>query len=261
MGLKDFLFGTGGGVKEVSDPYKGVREPLVNWLSGQVGQAGPKYTGQTTAPMSKQENQSFDYLRQYGDSGYGKTYQNANNEINKTLTDGYNPANSPYYQAVKAEASRNLKDVQDNIASNAAGGGRYFSGARLKSQGEAAVDTANSLNKVIGELALQERQNRLNVLPQAFNFGQAEKNLPLQQAKAYQELGALPRELDQNDLDLALQDWIRSEYEYPLQIGSMASGVQTAPLYQQNPRGAIWDFIGKFLEGAGKSVGMAAGGG
>ena len=140
MGLGSFLFGKGEGVKEVADPYGSVRRPLLDWVGGQVGQEGPTYGKPQVAPLSPYEDRSFDFLNRYGASGYGSTFNNAKNEVNKTLTDNYNPANSPYYQAVKAEASRNLADVQKNIASNAGGGGRYFSGARMKQQSDAAVD-------------------------------------------------------------------------------------------------------------------------
>ena len=149
-------------VAVVADPYKGIRDKVTRWLEGQVGQPGPSYPGEVTAPMSTQEEQSLGWLKDYTDAGPSETRTLAQNEVKKTLTGGYDPTTSPYYQAVKAEAAQNLKDTQKGIADEAAGGGRYWSGARLGVQGRATTDTTNKLNEVIGSLADQER-NRIKI--------------------------------------------------------------------------------------------------
>lgn len=221
-------------VAEVADPYKSVREPYLGWLSGQIGKTGPTYAGETTAPMSDYEKESLNWLKNYSEGGPSATRTAATGEINKTLSGAYaDPTTSPYYQAIKAEAARNLKDTQKNIASNAAGGGNYWTGARLNVQGNESAKTTNSLNTTLGTLAQQERQNMLNVLPQANAFATAEEQAPLQKATALQTLGALPREIQQAQDTAAQNQWQQAVYQYPLDIASLAAGQAQAPVYAQ----------------------------
>lgn len=154
--------GSGGGVNVAADPYGEVRNKLNSWLTSNIGQAGKKYTGEMVAPMSEQEKQSLAKLGDYSSYNLANdtTFQNAKNEINKTLTNQYDPTTSPYYQAVKAEAARNLDTTNKGIASQAAGGGRYFSGARMKQQQEAGTSVTNALNTMLGQMSENERARR-----------------------------------------------------------------------------------------------------
>lgn len=250
LGSKAGLFKPGGGTSVAADPYGRLREPLMDWLIPQIGQPGKSYGGEMVAPLSEQEGQSFDFLRKYGEQGYGDTFQNAKGEINKTLTNQYDPTTSPYYQAVKAQSAKNLEETQRNISSNAAGAGRYWTGARLEQEGKAARESELGLNTLLGTLSENERQRRLDVLPQALQFGKAEQELPLQQATAYQALGALPRNIRQAGDTATQNEWLRSQVEYPMQIANMAAGIQTPPTYQQNPPSAIQ----QLLTGAGQML-------
>ena len=247
--------GKGGGTSVAADPYGQLRNALNDWLIPQIGQPGKQYTGEMVAPLSEQEGQSFDFLRKYGEQGDNETLKNARGEINKTLTNQYDPTTSPYYQAVKAQAAVNLQDTQRNIASNAAGAGRYWTGARLEQEGKAARDSELGLNTLLGALSENERQRRLDVLPQAGQFGEAEQQLPLQQATAYQALGALPRNIQQAGDTATQNEWLRSQVEYPMQIANIAAGVQTPPTLQQNPPSGIQ----QLLTGVGQGVGQGAG--
>lgn len=247
-------------VEIVADPYKQVREKFLNWLTPEIGQPGQTYPGQLVAPLSSQENQSFDFLRQYGEGGItaSQPFQQGKAEISKTLSGDYNPATSPYYQAVKAQASFNLADTQKQISNQAAGGGRYWAGARLKSQQEAASASDRGLNLVMGDLANKERDRMTSVIPQAFQYGQAEAQQPLQQAQAYQSLGALPRAVEQMLDTSNYQEWLRSQVDYPMDILNLAYGTQQPPLYQQDApeKPSLWS---DFLSGAGQGIGAGIG--
>ena len=256
--------GGGKGIQVAADPYGRVRNQLIDWLTGnpkegtqgQIGRPGKTYEGEMVAPLSEYENQSFDFLRKYGEKGAddNETMKNARSEINKTLTNQYDPTTSPYYQAVKAQAAVNLEDTQKNIASNAAGGGRYWSGARLAEQTDAAQESERGLNTLIGSLSENERQRRLDVLPQALAFGREEQNLPLQQATAFQTLGALPRSIRQAGDTATQNEWLRSQVEYPLEIAKLAAGVQTPPTYQQQPPSAIQQLLTAGGQGVGQML-------
>ncbi len=214
----------------VSDPYASTREAFTSWLNGQIGKAGPSYTGEMVAPLTAQQKASIPKLEQYANQGTSDLLKNSSDLLNKTLTGGYDPTASPYYQAVKAEAARNSDQANTQIAKDAAGGGNYWTGARLQQQRESATDSANNLNTIIGQLALQERQNQLNAVPVAQNLSNAITSLPLQQASALQSLGGLDQ-AQQQAIDTALQNmWMQSNYTYPMQIAQLAQ-----PLAGQQP--------------------------
>lgn len=220
-------------VSVVADPYKKVRESLVDWLGGQVGKPGKTYPGELVAPMSEPEQKSQAYLEQYASGTPSTTRQLGKQEIESTLSGEYDPSKSPYYQAVKAEMARNLEDTQKSIADMAAGGGRYWTGARLGEQREAQTDYLSSLNTFLGQLAESERDKKLQVLPQALQYATEEEQEPLRKTAALQEFGALPRTIQQA-IDQALyNEYLRTEQDYPLAIAQLAAGVQQAPLYGQ----------------------------
>ena len=216
-------------VRPIADPYGSVREPLLKWLSGKIGQPAEQYTGQMVAPMAEQEKQSLEKLKTYAGQGLSPTTQLGQEEIRKTLTSEYDPSTSPYYQAVKAQAQKNLDEQVGDIASSAAGAGGYRTGARMALQNTARTDVTNQLNTLLGSMAETERQRRLDVLPQAMQYGQAETNLPLQQATALQTLGALPRTIQQAQNEAAYNEWLRATQEYPLQIAQLTSPFAGAP--------------------------------
>lgn len=220
-------------VAVLADPYKNVRESVNSWVTSNMGQPGPQYSGQFVAPESELEKASLPYLQAYGARDTSKPYAASREMLEKTLTGGYDPTKSPYYQAVKAEAQRNLEDTQKGIASDAAGGGRYWTGARLQEQGRAGTDVANNLNTILGQLAENERQREMQAAPMAAELGTQEGQEPLKTAAAYQEYGALPREIQQAYDTAVYNEWVNSMRNWPLQVAGIGAGVQQAPLYGQ----------------------------
>ena len=188
----------------------------------------------------------MDYLQKYGNSNLAgnQTWGNASKVINDTLTNQYDPTTSPYYQAVKAESERGLTQTKADIASDAGGGGRYWTGARLGEQREATTDTKNALNTLLGQISMQERQNQINVIPQAMTMAETEQNDPLKKATAFQALGSLPRTIQQNEDTARYSDWLNSEYTYPMDIAKLAAGTQQSPLYQRNGTSTSQDMMG-----------------
>jgi hypothetical protein len=224
-----------GEVSTLADPYKDVREQLNAWLTGTTGIGKPaeQYKGELVAPLSGQEEESLDWLGEYAKAGPSATRTAATGEISKILGGQYDPTSSPYYQAVKAEAARNLEKSMADIADVSAGKGRYMTGARVSEQGEASKDIALGLNTVLGQLSEAERQRMFGVLPIAEQYATTEEQAPLRKTAALQEYGALPR-AQQQAYDQALyNEWLRSTQEWPLNIAQLAAGVQQAPLYGQ----------------------------
>lgn len=208
------------------DPFASTREAVNTWLTSQTGKPGPTYTGDRVAPMSDLEAASQGWGQDYATSpASGESLQLAQDEIKKTLSGDYDPSTSPYYQAVKAEAEKNLTQTNKNIADQSTGGRRYFSGARLKAQADASRDVNMNLNTTLAGLSEKERQNRLSAVPVAAALDEQATNAAAKKAMNLQAIGALPRELQQALMDAAYQEWMAANYDYPLNIAQIGSGL------------------------------------
>lgn len=220
-------------VSVAADPYKSVRDPLVNWLSQNIGQ-GKTYQGELVAPQTGAEKQSSDSLQQYANRTPSTTYMSGENTINQKLNGNYDPSTSPYYQAIKATSAQNLADTNRQIENASAGGGQYWGGARLQEQQRASTDNANNLNTVLGGLQQQNEQQKTALTPYALQAGQTDMNAPLATTAALQQYGALPRAIQQALDQANYQNWQSANIQQPLAIGQLAAGVQQPPMYTQN---------------------------
>lgn len=210
----------------------GLGEATAQWLKSRLGSSADMYGGEMVAGKTPEEQKSLDYLNRYVAGGDSESTKLAKGEVKKTLTGNtYDPTKSGYYAAVKAEASKNLADTQNSIADQAAGGGRYWSGARLTQQADTGADMANKLNQTIYGLADQERQNKLNAANLATTLGQNEEQKNLSKASALQSLGSLDRTIQQARDEAVYNEWLRATQEYPLQIASLANSRE--PYYAQ----------------------------
>ncbi len=218
------------------DPYGSVREPTLNWLKGQIGKPAEQYSGEMVAPATEQEKQSLDFLKGYVDQPTSEGMNLAKGEIRKTMEGQYDPTSSPYYQAAKAESAHNLSLAQEDIAGNAAGGGRYWSGARLKEQGNASNEAALAMNKLLYGMGETERGRRASMVPIAAQMGQYEEQQPLAKTQALQQYGSLDRTLQQARDEAIYNEWLRATQEYPMQIAQLSSGLAKEPYYVQRTK-------------------------
>jgi hypothetical protein len=243
-------------VSTLADPYGGIRNSTLSWLQSQIGKSAPQYSGEMVAPATKEETQSLDFLKGYVNQPTSEGMNMANEELRKTMANEYDPTTSPYYQVVKAESAHNLGLAQQQIADQAAGGGRYWSGARLKEQGNASNEAALAMNKLIYGMAENERGNRLQAVPLAAQIGQYEEQQPLAKAQALQSLGSLNRAIQQARDEAIYNEWLRSTQEYPLQIASMGSGLSREPYYSvnTNQKPNIWSTLAGALPKAASSL-------
>jgi len=242
---------------QIANRFGSLEKPLTDYYSEKIGQPGPTYPGggkAAVAPLSPQEGQSFDFLRKFGEGDFGSTFGAGKAQIEKTLTNQFDPTTSPYYQAIKAESSRNLEDTQRNIADQAAGGGRYYTGARVARQQEASTERDLNLDTLMATLADKERERAIGVIPQALQYGQAEYQQPLEKAAAFQSLGALPRSISQAEKSFDVGQFQQSEVDYPKDIASMLSALLTGnqPVLQQNQPSGISQLMGGLGQGAGQ---------
>lgn len=218
------------GVEVVADPYKDVREPLINYLKGEIGKTGPQYDGERVAGMTDQEKQSVTALNQYANRQPSQLRQIGTQFAEAVM--GGDPSASPAYQAMKAAAKQNMAELQSNVADVYSGKGGYYSGARREKQAEEATNVTLALNQMLGQLYESGQNRAASLLPTVMSMAQDEENAPLQTAAALQQFGALPRALEQALMDANYEEWVRSNYDYPLQIATLAGNIQQAPMYE-----------------------------
>ena len=233
------FFSSGGGdyqspsMEMVADPYKRIRKSTEDWLVGQMGKPGPYYeAGKTVPDMGWGGEKSLEMMKKYfGNTTVPKSVGLAEAEIAKTLQSKYDPSESPYYQAMKAAAERNRTEALKMIDEDAGARGQRFSGARDELRKDAIVENANNMDRLLGEMTLQERQNRLAAVPQALQIASNQVGLPLTAAQGLQTTGEYDRNLEAARQQAIYNHWMQANYNWPMNIGQLGVSMQGPPIY------------------------------
>lgn len=157
----------------------------------------------------------------------GSTYTAANNNIMDTLNGKFaDPANSPFIQAATKLAGQNLQDSITQTRGQRGARGTYFTRAGLQDERLLGERTQNNLNGLIADYINQERGRQLQAAPIAKSLEEFRLDAPLKQTAASQTFGALPRILEQADLDKMYQDYVRGREELSQvpQVGASVFG-------------------------------------
>ena len=218
---------------------------ITKYLPGFV--PGQAYSGKFTAPMSTYEQQGLGFLQNYlNQPDQTPLLGQAQNEISKTLTGGYDPYTSDFYKSARSAAMLEQGDAQKSLDAQVGARGKYFSSEALNENQQLQTRTTNYLQNILGNLSQNERQNRLAVIPQALATNQAITSAPAGKAATAETLGALPRQIDQNDLEAQYQAFLNQRSEMALPVGA-ASGFRSQPLKTvgtNNPPAPQFDWQG-----------------
>lgn len=233
---------------------------------------GKDYGGQFTAPMTRPEVKSTQLLNQYLDSSpTGQNYDLASQQLKSTLTGGYNPSTSPYYDSMKQASQVALQDQLDAARRDAGARGSYFTEGAQRDEQRLRSDSTSQLNQVLGQLYENERQRQF----QGIGLGKeldAYNNLARTgQIQAGQQYGSLERTIQQADLEARYQDFMRKQQEQAAVPGiaqglastSINYGLQSIPQQSsfQQIISALAPLAGTAIGGAfGGPMGAAAGG-
>ena len=206
--------------------YKDVAVKLSDYFKGLIGQPGPRYEGEKVAPLTQRQRRGLEHLDVYADTKTPEIIDIAAQEVKKTFTGDYDPTKSIYYKAFREAAKKNLQELQENIGNLAAGGGRYWTGARMKLQTEAEEDVANALNQLLGRMYEAERERRYRLIPVAVDVGRIIESLPAAKAQTILNLAEIERQIEQAKLGADYEEWLRRYYQYPLDIARLATSFQ-----------------------------------
>lgn len=211
-----------------TEGQKTAREYLTNSLN----------TGATPYDTSKRvadnpyASEMASTLESYANRSQPELYGQAQNVISNSLTGGYDPNTSQYYEGVRQSADLNLAD-----ALNRYGQQQYLTGnlrATPTDTGQArliAENTAN-LNQTLGQLALQERQNQMQSVNQAMSLGQLQDQFGANTLNAYASISPLLQQTEQAKLDAQYEEFIRQQ-SYGNDLANTLLNSQSTYMYPQ----------------------------
>lgn len=227
-----------------------------------ISRAGEPYGGQLVAGMSGAEQQSQDALTSYlagSPATDDPLFQAAESELTNTLGgETYDPVGGTYYQAYRNAAMRELRSSQDALASRTSASDQFFGGGRIAEEGNLQEGTTNALALELGRLTENERQNRLSAANQAMTMTQYKEQAPLQRISAAQELGALPREIEQAELDAAYQEWNRQLADLGIALDTYTGMLTYTPQMAIQESPSAFEQYGMIVDRLGKNMSNAA---
>ncbi len=235
MGAFDWLFGEEEKKVELT-PDKtpeqlAVLKQQADWAQkyGTAYEPGKDYTGQLTSEMSPWEKISMELLSKYaGAPNTGDLFGLAKNEVGKTLTDYYNPYTSDYYKSLRKQAGLDTEDAIDTLRRSQGYKGAFFNTSTMDKEGDIRLRGATSLSTLLGSMMDAERARKLATVPQAVSMDTYEnQTAPVNKISTLQSAGALPRTIDQANMENLYNDFIRKQTELKGAQASAMGVVQT----------------------------------
>jgi hypothetical protein len=239
---------------------------------------GALYTGPRVAGMSAPEQTGINKLNQaLNINTPGPLFAQGKGEVSNILSGAYtNPETSPYIQAMQAIMDRNLQGQIDKSRLGAGARGSFYgtkameeeTGLRQKSLEDRGLQIADMINK--------ERDRMTAMVPEAKAYANYENvEFPMAQVGASQQYGALPRAVEQADMESQYQDWTRGRGELATTTGQALAASKSGPDYglksitmpntldtsQMTPEAIAKMFAGNEAVPAGGSGGGGGGGG
>jgi len=188
--------------------------------------AGSPYPGSLTTPYEQQGLQALGgYLDQplpTQDTLFGA----ARGELEKTLSDQYDPAGSAYYDAYRTAVLRELSQAKDRLAAETSSRDAYFGGGRIKETSELEEGAMGQLAQVLGQMFENERTRKLSAVPMAQDLLGFQEQAPLQRIAASQQYGSLPFEREYGE-------YIRQMQELGIPLNTAMSLLTYRPEYYQ----------------------------
>ena len=202
------------------DPTK--QNQNLNFPTGAQTLGGPMYpwlmpyTGQRTAPMSPWQQGALSGFGNFMGGGMG--LGPASNYYNQELGGAYLGENSPFMRQITQGLTAN-QGIQDQMArqriqSAMAAGGNALSGATANAIGQYQTGSNANLNQLLGNMGLRNQEFERGMQQNAAGGLQNLANLQMGGFNNLMNMGAIPQQLQQQDLNAQYSDWLR-------QIGSM----------------------------------------
>lgn len=148
------------------------------------------------------------------------------NEIKNMFTsdkyDPYGPTSE--YAGLKRAIDKEYTESSDALSRESARTGNLYSTDFTKQSGKLSESRANKTSDVLASLYDKYVERKLGMIPTALNAGSMGENILLNRANASAQLGALERELKNQEAIAQYNEWMRKRNEKLAPL-SMASGV------------------------------------
>ena len=191
-----------------------------------------QYGGEFTAGLTPTETYGQSLLADYARSQAPSIYGATEDQLTKTLTGGFDPRTSEYYQATRDELASNEENQIQALRRSQQLRGAFRGSNSIREEANARSGFQRATNSALGSLVESERNRAMQAVPYSLTFGQAQEQAPLSRLGAVSQYGGLPRNLDQNTLNMQYQDFNR-------QLGGedkllqMMLGISGEPTYYQ----------------------------
>lgn len=173
---------------------------------------GPKPIAAETA-----YNPFADQLRtraeQYSQQEMNPLYGQAQDVLSGTLTGQFDPTSSQYYQGFREQQDLNLADALNRYGRQQYLKGGLRSTATDTGQARLIAESNAARNQLLGQLAMQERQNQLNAVNQSLALGQAQDQFIRGQIGMLSDIGGQLQATEQGALDRARQEQLRQQQQ------------------------------------------------
>lgn len=226
---------------------------LQNFMQTYASKYEPQkpYTGKFTAGMSPYEGRGLqEFLTQYLNApDVSPELQGARDFFTNTMKGTYNPDTSPEYRAYRDTAKYNRDQAIKDTNAALGARGKFFSSEAVNKYGDINAQTANALNTENARLADKERSRAEGAAGKVAGLEQYISGIPLQKATAATTTGALPRLLEQADLEAVYQDFLRRQKEGQGAVATAAGAQYTEPYTIQSTKPSTFEsFIAPVLK-------------
>jgi len=278
MGVLSKLFGSNESKPKLLTPpwmlenMRSVSEAAKPSALSYLRSAGQPYPGQLSAPMSPLSQTGLGRLSDILSKGpvtENPLFKSAAEELQTTMTGGYDPFESEYYQGVRSGLMRELAEAKNRLAATSSARDRYASSGRNVGEARLEEGAMSTLAQVLGRLAEAERGRRLaaaGAVPGLLGFGQQAELTPVQAALT---LGDFGRQLEQAELDRQLAEYQRQRGEMTNAVNALLGASTFQPEWYvpsyglfgtpagTRMMGNLMGGLGSVLGGLGSAIGGA----
>jgi len=191
-----------------------------------IGLTGQKYPGPLMAALSEIEETGLGELRDYmgkPPSTEGELFTSSVDSILKTLSE---EGDEEYRKAYKTKMLGELEEGLDLLAARTSARDKYFGGGRIATSGEMIEDYLAELAVIQAEQDELAKERKLRAVQQALGLAEFEEAAPVRRVAVSQTLGALPRLVEQEGLDVEYQEWLRALNDMNIAL-DVATGLAT----------------------------------
>jgi len=162
---------------------------LTSLLSG----SAPKLN---VADMTEAEKASYNLLQSVISAPTPDIYYKGLSELEKTLSGGYDPRTSPYYEGIKQEAAIMKEAGVSGLRRGSQAGGMFNSDTSKRAEGAYTSNMDAQVLSQLGQLFENERQRMTGATGMALNYAKYPQESALQKIMAGMTYGSLPRDIE-----------------------------------------------------------------